>query len=256
MDVLVAILAKDKAPCLPRYLQCLLNQTFPKNKTHLYIRTNDNTDDTEEILKEFIATNTYASVFFDGSSISEELKNFGPHEWNVTRFKILGKIRQDSIEYAKTRNFDYFVADLDNFIIPTTIERMSMLRTLGVISPMLVSTSYYSNYHAAVDTNGYYKECNLYKDILFKKVAGLIKVPVIHCTYFIANDYLKHVCYDDNTNRYEYVIFSDSLRKSNIDQYIDNRIFYGVVTFATSTSEIDKELEPSTNSFIPKTLSE
>jgi hypothetical protein len=251
MDILVAILAKDKAPCLPRYLECLLNQTFPKNKTHLYIRTNDNNDNTEEILKEFISKNTYASVFFDSSSISEELKQFGHHEWNVKRFKILGKIRQDSIEYAKTRNLDYFVADLDNYIIPTTLERMSMVRALGVVSPMLVSKTYYANYHADVDNNGYLKECTLYRDILFKKTVGLIKVPVVHCTYFIANDCLKYVCYDDNTNRYEYVIFSDSLRKSNINQYIDNRIFYGFVTFSTSTPEIEKEFESWAPRFAP-----
>ena len=47
--IVVAILAKDKAHCLPFYLQCIYNQTFPKKKTHLYIRTNDNNDNTQPL---------------------------------------------------------------------------------------------------------------------------------------------------------------------------------------------------------------
>src|SRR5438477_601490 len=38
-DVVVAILAKDKAMYLPLYLACLESQTWPKKKTHLYIRS-------------------------------------------------------------------------------------------------------------------------------------------------------------------------------------------------------------------------
>jgi len=52
--VTIAILAKKKAATLPLYLDCILSQTYPKEKTLLYIRTNDNTDNTTEILKDFI----------------------------------------------------------------------------------------------------------------------------------------------------------------------------------------------------------
>jgi len=242
MDILVAILAKDKAACLPYYLECLIKQTFPKNRTHLYIRTNDNTDNTEEILRDFVRLNKYASVYFDSSDISDELKQFGNHEWNSTRFKILGKIRQDSIEYAKIRHLNYFIADLDNYIVPTTIERMFALRSLGVISPMLVTQSLYSNYHAGIDSNGYFQQCQLYNDILDKKACGLIKVPVVHCTYFISNECLDKVCYDDNSYRYEYVIFSDCLRKAGVDQYIDNTIFYGFINFCTTIEEMNGDI--------------
>ena len=38
------ILARDKATTLPRFLNCLLNQTYPKKLIHLYIKTNDNID--------------------------------------------------------------------------------------------------------------------------------------------------------------------------------------------------------------------
>src|SRR5262249_21251959 len=53
-NVTIAILAKDKAHTLPLYLTCLEKQTWPKEKTNLYIRTNNNNDNTVQILKEWV----------------------------------------------------------------------------------------------------------------------------------------------------------------------------------------------------------
>ena len=44
--VTIAILAKDKAHTLPLYLACIEAQTWPKKNTYLYIRTNNNNDET------------------------------------------------------------------------------------------------------------------------------------------------------------------------------------------------------------------
>lgn len=242
-DVVIAILAKDKANTLPFYLKCILNQTYPKNKIHLYIRTNDNTDNTNEILDNFVKTHDkkYASIYFDNSSISNELKQYKSHEWNTIRFKILGKIRQESIEYAIKNNAHYFVIDCDNFILPNTLEEMVNIKYLNVIAPMLVTTTAYSNYHYDVDNNGYLKDHEMYLKLLNKEVKGIIEVKVVHCTYFINNIVLNKVSYDDDSYRYEYVIFSDSLRKSNIPQYLDNRKEYGYITFTDTKEEFLSE---------------
>ena len=108
MSITIAILAKNKEACLPFYLQCLYNQTYPKKNVHLYIRTNDNTDNTCEILEKFIKNhgNEYASILYNKDDIDEKLKTYSQHEWNSFRFKLLGKIRQDSIEYAKQIHSD------------------------------------------------------------------------------------------------------------------------------------------------------
>src|SRR5439155_3364960 len=50
--VLVAILAKQKEPALPLYLDCIEALDYPKSSIVLYIRTNNNTDRTEQILRE------------------------------------------------------------------------------------------------------------------------------------------------------------------------------------------------------------
>lgn len=229
MTVVIAILAKDKEYCLPLFLQSIYNQTYPKDQIHLYVRTNDNKDKTEEILNEFISNygKEYASVFYDGGSVDPTLKEYKEHQWDGERCSILAKIRQESINYARAKGADYFVVDCDNFIVPETLERLYKNRDLGVIAPLLETYSAYSNFHHCCTDTGYYQNCSEYDSIVLKKTRGLIEVAVAHCTYFIANKYLNKIVYDDCSSRYEYVIFSHWLRYHKIPQYIDNTIDYG-----------------------------
>ena len=108
---------------------------------------------------------------------------------------------------------------------------------------MLDSSCNYSNYHSSVDNNGYFKGDDIYSKIRWKTQTGLIRVPVVHCIYFIDNKYLPHVSYDDRSHRYEYVIFSDVLRKKGIPQFLDNSKDYGFITFATTAEEFKIDYE-------------
>lgn len=236
-----AILAKQKAHVLPFYLDCLLKQTFPLSHVHLYIRANDSTDETEAILQKFVQAHaaSFASVFVDMSNISAELSKFGQHEWNTTRFRILGKIRQESVNYAMKLNAHYFVADCDNFISPTVLQEMYNLRSLNsVVAPMLRSATMYSNFHNKVTETGYFHQSDMYQHIYNQQIQGLIEVPVVHCTYFIPNPILPYVSYDDSSARFEYVIFSDTLRKNSISQILDNRRWYGYVSFKENLADL------------------
>jgi len=242
--IVFAILAKQKAHVLPYYLRCLLDQTVDKKQIHLYVRTNDNTDATEAILRDFIDEHgsAYGSVFFDAASVSAQLATFGQHEWNVERFKALGAIRQASVDHARELGAHYFVADCDNFIAPTTLQQLLEVQELGVVAPMLRSSTLYSNFHYDVDPNGYYKDHPQYAELLNRRLKGLVEVAVVHCTYFIHNRLLQHVTYDDASARYEYVIFSHGLRKAGVPQYLDNRADYGFLTFAEDAAAFDLEL--------------
>lgn len=244
--VTIAILAKDKAHTLPLYLECIENQTWPANKTCLYIRTNNNNDYTAEILRNWVmhVGSRYAKIYFDDTDVADQVQEFGQHEWNYTRFKVLGEIRQDSVDWAKENRSHYFVADCDNFICPDTIESL-MKTNLPIIAPFLKchGNVYYSNYHDAIDANGYYASSEFYHAILGQKIKGILDVPVVHCTYFIRYEVLDTVCYDDESARYEYVIFSHSARKKNIPQYIDNRKVYGYVSFAENRQDLENEGE-------------
>jgi hypothetical protein len=266
--VVLAILAKDKESTLDFYLDCIYKQTYDKKYIHLYIRTNDNNDDTQNILLNFSNTygNEYASVYYDDTDITDELKKYSNHEWNVLRFHILGKIRQESIQHAMILNAHYFVVDCDNFIIPSTLENMMKNKNMGIVSPLLKigytdtiinevyknsykeNSVHYSNYHYNVDENGYYNSHPNYYSILNDNVKGLTKVCCVHCVYLIPNKYLSSVCYNDNSNRYEYVIFSHTMRRYSIPQYIDNTEKYGYLTFLEDKNlvEIEKNFWKST----------
>ena len=234
--VLVAILAKQKAKALPLYLECIEALDYPKSSIVLYIRTNNNTDQTEQILREWVdrVGHLYAAVEFDAEDVADRVEQFGVHEWNATRFRVLGRIRNISLRRVLEHDCDfYFVADVDNFVRSCTLRELVAL-DLPIAAPLLRSISpgvFYSNYHAEIDTNGYYKDCDQYHWALNRWVVGVLEMPVVHCTYLIRADVLRDLTYEDGSARHEYVVFSDSARKNGVPQYLDNRQVYGYITF-------------------------
>ncbi len=244
-NVVIAILAKNKEFSLPLYLECISNLDYNKKNITLYIRTNDNNDNTVKILEDFIKKNRnkYKSIYYNKKSIYQELKNYGNREWNVIRSKILSKIRQDSINFAIVRKSHYFVVDCDNYVTPQTLKNLINNKNLGIIAPMLITNTTYSNFHYDVDDNGYYKDHNNYVSILNRNIKGIFDVKVVHSTYFINYSLLKKINYDDESFRYDYVIFSDNLRNLNIPQLLDNREFYGFLNFEDTQEDFDKNVK-------------
>ncbi len=234
--VLVTILAKQKEAFLPLYLKCIESLDYPKSSIVLYIRTNNNTDGTERLLREWIGQvgDLYAGVEFDAEDVETPVEQFGAHEWNATRFHVLGHIRNVSLSRALEHQCDfYFVADVDNFVRPCTLRELVALN-LPIVAPLLRSLGpgdVYSNYHAEIDANGYYEECDQYSWILNRCIRGVIELPVVHCSYLIRADVLDDLTYQDGSARHEYVIFSESARKQGIPQYLDNRQVYGYIAF-------------------------
>jgi hypothetical protein len=255
--LVIAILAKNKEHILPTYLNCLLRQTAVDSNTIFYIRTNDNKDGTAELLKEwYLKWNWKYRMVFDDSSVDPKLIKYENHEWDSFRFKLLGEIRQKSIEFAISEGADYFIADADNLISPKTIENLRNTN-LPVVAPLLHpfdDRSMYSNFHTEIDGNGYFAQDNfgLYNNLLYQQIKGLVDVKVVHCTYFIKNEILPHISYDDNSYRFEYVIFSDVLRKKNIPQYLDTREIYGRISFSVDQESYENELKnnPPYNQFV------
>jgi GR25 family glycosyltransferase involved in LPS biosynthesis len=172
--------------------------------------------------------------------VSEPVQQFAAHEWNATRFQVLGRIRNKSLQRALDFGCDfYFVSDVDNFVRPNTLRDLVALN-LPIVAPLLRSlepSRFYSNYHAEIDDSGYYRNSDQYMWILQQWVSGVIEVPVVHTTYLVRADVLPELSYLDGTSRYEYVIFSDSARKADVQQYIDNRQVYGYITFGEGSEQ-------------------
>ncbi len=240
--VLLAILAKQKAAELPLYLDCVEALDYPKSCIVLYLRTNNNTDGTEAILRAWVARvrHHYAAVEFDARDVDDRVERFGIHEWNPTRFRVLGKIRADSLRRASYHDCAfYFCTDVDIFVRPGTLQALIALN-LPIVAPFLrsiVPDELYSNFHAEIDANGYYADSSQYDWILNRWVRGIVEVPVVLGSCLIRADVAADLVYDDGSERHDYVVFSDSARRAGIPQYLDNREVYGYITFRAGNGE-------------------
>jgi len=246
--ITIAILCKQKAHCLPLYLDCIDNQTYPKNLISIYIRSNNNTDNTLEILQAWVNKHRdeYDEIYEDYEDVTQRVQDLSPHDWTPERFSVLGNIRQKSLEWAYKKGTNYFVIDCDNFIIPATLKELFETK-LPIVGPLLTSKNAYSNFHEKADARGYFASTAGYYDLINRKIQACVSVDVIHCTYFIRWDILPEMHYLDETSRHEYVIFSDTARKRKILQFLDTRQNYGRTSFADTLEEL--KLEPWYYSF-------
>lgn len=237
--ILMAILAKQKEPVLPFYLDCIEALDYPKEAIDLYVRTNNNTDRTAVLLRDWLARvgPQYGDVAFDDSDVAQNVQQFGVHDWNELRFEVLGQIRQHSLQRTLDRGCDfYFTADVDNFLRPHALKSLVAL-DLPIVAPLLRHVdpaNPYSNYHAAIDAQGYFRPCDEYHWLLQQRLRGVNELPVVHCTYLVRADQITRLRYRDGTARHEYVIFSDSARQNGVPQYLDTRDIYGYLTLDES----------------------
>ena len=254
-NVFLALLVKQKEAVLPLFLESLNNWDYPKENIFIYIRTNNNTDNTKQLLEEWIEEHgdKYKGLIYNGEDVPEKVEKYDVHFWNGERFRVLGKIRQESMNQALLTDCKYyFVVDIDNFLFPETLKELVKL-DLPIVAPFLRyavalgenadtpveaakreghMSRYYSNYHDKVDDFGSIIPEDLYYKILNQEVRGLIECMCVHCTYLIKREYLSELNYLEQSDRWEYMVFSNSARDKGITQYIDNRTIYGVLTLS------------------------
>ena len=255
--VLVAILAKQKAACLPLYLDCIDKLDYPKSKITLWVRENDSTDDTRAILEAWLDQHRheYAKVHADFTPIDPTVSTMGVHEWTCERFRLLGRLRQESLDATLKLGCDsYFVADCDNFVRPHVLKRLVSLNR-PLVAPMLRHVDYpanrYSNFFAAVDPNGYFAADSKYDDILSRSnhllwnggSFGVITVPLIHCTYLVRADAIPKLHYLEQFQRYEFVSFADSARKAKIKMAVDNYRDNGVIALDSEPADLRRQVD-------------
>ena len=240
--VLLTILAWQAQRVLPFYLSCIEALDYPKKSITLYVRTNNSTDRTTDMLRRWVARSRdqYERVEFDASDISESVEQVAVHEREAIRFKLLARLRQESMHRALQNACDYyFIVDLNNFIKPNTLKAL-IATGLPIVAPLLRCTGnhpLYSNFHEKIDDHGYFLWSDEYSWLLEQRVRGLCQVPVVHFTYLVRSDVISQLSYDDGSGRHEYVIFSESARRSGISQYLDTRDVYGYITIEDDPSE-------------------
>ena len=255
--ILWAIFARNTEKFLEYYLDCLMKQTWPKRNIYLMILTNDNTDNTEKILEEFLARfgTEFLGVHYEKESINPDLKNITNHEWNSTTLNVMGELRQKSIDFAMANNFDlYFTSDCDNFLIPQTLEKLISLN-LPCVAPLLrcsiptlsapgiSENKYYSNFHFEINSNYSFKDSEIYRKIMDNDIQGVIQVPLVHCTYLLKKNIFGFVNYMEIEGNWEYRNFAISLNKAKVEQFIDARRTYGYLTLSNHANRLYEDMD-------------
>ena len=242
--VFVATFVAQDERFLPLYLTRIASLDYPKSALVIYLSAYESSERSVAILQEWIRQvgHLYAAVELDCSDIPERKLDDAAFGWRFNKTHTIG--RQRNISLRKALDFDcdfYLVSDTYHSVRSCTLRELSALN-LPIVSPLLRQAnrhSQYSNYHAAVDANGYFASCDQYGWILEMYVQGLIEVPVVNGTYLIRSDVISFLNYEDMSGRDEYVVFSESARKYNIPQYLDNRQLYGYIGLVDAPDQIE-----------------
>lgn len=229
--VLIAILARDKACCINKYLQAIENIDYDKKLITLYINTNNNLDDTQEQLFQWITKNRkkYNIVHYDNQDYDRRFYTKS-HEWTPEKIQVSNEIRDISLRRTREYGCDYyFVVDCDNFIAPNTLKDL-IDADKPIISPLLTvvpDPSINSNFFYDVTENGYFKDHPDYIKVVNRSKIGIFKVPLVSSTYLIKAKYLDKLGYSSKDNEWGFIVFSRKAREHGIDQYITNEREYG-----------------------------
>lgn len=245
--VFVHILAKDKEPVLPLYLETLDNWDYPKDRIIIYLRTNNNSDATADILAEWVEAKggEYKSLLFDSMDVAEPITDTGSHDWTQDRLEVIRRLRDEGLSVARRYNADfYFTSDVDNFIAPDTLSSLVGL-DLPVVAPLLRyaydpnenaknqwANPWYSNFANKVNDYGDVMDHPDYYPLLERSSPGIHEVELVHATYLIRRDVLSVISYQNGTMGWDYIIFASNLRRAGIPQLLDNRKVYGCMTLA------------------------
>lgn len=262
--VVVHVLAKDKAPLLERWLEHHLDQLdYPRHLVTVFLRTNDNTDSTLEIVERWVAQqvvldpgadpratpSAWAGIHLDASDVSSELRRYGVHEWNALRFAVLGRLRSEGVAFARSLGAWYFTVDVDNFVRPDTLRRLVAFDR-PVVAPFVryavgegeSELRLYANFHHPVDARGYFVGSRDYFDLVTGATLGLVEVDLVHCCYLLRPDVLDAATFDDGSGDYEYVVLARGFRALGIPQTLANDAVYGVVTLSENLAAIEAGL--------------
>lgn len=202
---------ESDSPAFPAWLRAIERLDYPKSRIFLYAR----------LAQDPVALDALRQWL---DPLARQFAAIEIAEGALARDLALQRAVEEGCEFL-------FTADPECFLRENSLQEI-VAANLPIVAPMLRSVSdnaRYSNFHAAIDSNGYFKEHRTYDLILSRQISGLIEVPVVNRAYLVRKDVAKNLSYTDGTGRYPYVMFSDSARRSGVPQYIDNRDVYGYV---------------------------
>ncbi|XP_011701587.1 PREDICTED: glycosyltransferase 25 family member isoform X2 [Wasmannia auropunctata] len=258
--VLIGVLVRNKAHTLPYFLSLLERQDYPKKRIGLWIRSDNNVDNSIKILNRWIGSrskmyhslnvrlNASSTGFEDESSIAD---------WSPRRFAHIIDLREQALDYAREIWADFILMlDADVFLTnPSTIRDLTR-KGHTVVAPLLKSDGMYSNFWAGMTAEYYYLRTELYEPILFREKTGCHNVPMIHSAVLIdlRRSYSDRLTYKaEKLTRYDgpvddIITFAIGANKSDVSLFVCNDDIYGFVMVPLENDEtIAEDMQRLTN---------
>jgi len=245
--VQVTILARDQAKNLPMFLKCVENIDYDKGSLSIYVHTNDNSDQTAKILRQWCLDQKSKKCYYNVKFIEQsfpQLRNKkakslmtgigGDDAWYAdggVRLKTLSTIRDASLKHAVWTGADYyFVCDIDNFFPPEAI-KYCVEQDRPIFAPMMVHNSgaIPRGFYLKCASNGYWdggeENVKNSKPIWNKTLKGTFAVDLVHMCYMVrTNEVHKGLEYKTDGVQMEYITFSRSARENGVQQFVGNEV--------------------------------
>ncbi|XP_063986859.1 glycosyltransferase 25 family member [Diachasmimorpha longicaudata] len=258
--VLVAVLVRNKAHTLPYFLSLFGNLNYTKERISLWIRSDNNIDNSVEILTEWLNEEGkhYHSV---NAKLNEESHGFndekGTADWSNDRFSHVISLRQEALNYARESWADYiFMLDADIFLTNPNTLNLLIDKEKSVVAPLLKSDGLYSNFWAGMTQDYYYERTDRYKPIVNRVEQGCHDVPMVHSAVLIdlGRKESDQLSYDPRIiENYagpddDIIAFALGANSSGISLYVCNDEIYGYVMVPLESGDsLEADLEQLTN---------
>ena len=241
-SVFLAVIVKENEniPALKQTLQAIEQLDYNKKNITLHVSAAS----AHEEIKKVLVPWAEAQV----SKYHKVIQECEALESGVVKapFKALGELRNKSFQRAKEEGCEYyFVVGSDDLLAPCTLKEL-VSKDKPIVAPMLKAMpelhDCFSNYYFAVTESGYYKDHPDYFRILNREIVGTFKVPLVYGTYLVQSKYLDALSAVDDSNDYDFIVFSRSFKKQGIDQYICTEKDFGeMVHFHSNLSHEEKD---------------
>ena len=230
--VLIAVQVNELTASLATYLECIELLDYPRSAIHVLVRDDTHDDAGGRLLREWAngLPGGYGGVAFESDDRHDEPAGGRLAAPEPSPRRSVARSWEFVHDHAVRHGCKFIlVAESDCFLHRTALCRLVSLN-LPIVAPFLRSldeNDFYSNYHADIDSNGYFQDSKQYGWIARRLIRGVIQVPVVKGAYLVRTDGSKGLSYVDHTKRDAYVVFADHARNESVEQYIDNREVYG-----------------------------
>ncbi len=242
--VFIALFVRNKAHVLPYVLTMLEDLDYPKDRIHLYVKSDHNQDRSAEVLALWLdrISHRYHSVNIsivdDGKWYSGEEEESSPLAWSDQRFAHIMQLKEDALNEARRiwADFIWFL-DADVFLTNSQVLRALVAEDETVVAPMLKSVGLYSNFWAGMSDNFYYERTDQYLPILERKEQGCFTVPMVHSCVLVklrrersrTLTFLSNKVTGYHGPEDDIIVFALSAKKLNVDLKVCNDQQFGYI---------------------------